>query len=84
MEEAAVSAGDGEGESGPAAGGGGLRRHAGPVTQRSLARLGREGGVRVGWREYRVLVLEWLGGVGVGGIGELGAATMRGLMGGRE
>lgn len=59
------------------------RRHAGPVTQRSLGALAREGGVKISWKEYRVLVLKWLEAVGVGGIGDLGRATMRGLgMGG--
>jgi len=57
-------------------------RHAGPVTQKSLAQLGRQGGVEVGWKDYRVLMLRWMGGMGVNGLGELGTATMRGLMGG--
>lgn len=56
-------------------------RHAGPVTQRSLVQLGREGGVKVDWRAYRVAVLEWLEGMGAGGVRELGGATMKGLMG---
>lgn len=30
-------------------------RHAGPVSQKSLMQLGREGGVKMGWKEYRVL-----------------------------
>lgn len=57
-------------------------RHKGPVSQKSLAQLGRRGGVEIGWKEYRVAVLRWLGAVGVDGFGELGVATMRGLMGG--
>ena len=59
-------------------------RHAGPITQKSLAALGREGGVKVDWKEYRVAVLRWLEGVGVKGIRELGGATMKGLLGGRD
>ena len=59
-------------------------QHAGPVNSRSLAGLAREGGVRVGWREYRVHVLKWLEAMGVNGIGNLGRATMRGLMGGES
>ncbi|MDI1491763.1 MAG: hypothetical protein OHK93_002973 [Ramalina farinacea] len=59
-------------------------KHAGPVNSRSLAGLAREGGVRVGWREYRVHVLKWLEAMGVDGIGNLGRATMRGLMGGES
>lgn len=54
-------------------------RHAGPVTMKSLAQLGRGGGVRMGWKEYRVLVLRWLEGVGVNGIADFGAATMPGM-----
>lgn len=46
--------------------------------------LGREGGVRVDWRQYRVAVLKWLDGMGVTGIKELGEATMKGLMGDQE
>lgn len=57
-------------------------RHAGPITQKALAQLGRRGGVEMGWKEYRVVVLRWLGAMGVTGFGELGVATMRGLMGG--
>ena len=59
-------------------------RHAGPLSQRSLAVLGKEGGMRLGWREYRVHVLQWLEEMGVGGIGNLGRATMKGLMGGER
>ena len=55
--------------------------HTGPVGQKSLAVLGKEGGVKLNWREYRVLVLRWLEDMGVGGIGDLGRATMKGLMG---
>ena len=58
-------------------------RHAGPVTQRSLAGLGAEGGVRVGWAEYRLEVLRWLGEKGVGGVGELMFCTMKHLMQGQ-
>lgn len=56
-------------------------RHAGPVSQKSLALLGREGGVDLGWKDYRVLVLRWLADRGVGGVGELMGCTMKGLMG---
>lgn len=54
-------------------------RHAGPITMKSLAQLGRQGGVQMGWKEYRVLVLRWLEGVGVNGIAGFGAATMPGM-----
>ena len=56
-------------------------RHAGPITTKSLARLGRQGGVKLGWKEYRVLVLTWLESVGVSGIADFGAATMPGMKG---
>lgn len=59
-------------------------RHAGPITQKSLASLGREGGVKMDWKEYRVAVLRWLEGIGAGGVRELGGATMKGLLGGPE
>lgn len=51
-------------------------RHAGPITMKSLAQLRREGGVKMGWKEYRVLALRWLEDVGVNGIADFGAATM--------
>ena len=54
-------------------------RHAGPITMKSLAQLGRGGGVSMGWKEYRVLVLRWLEGLGVSGIADFGAATMPGM-----
>ncbi len=46
--------------------------------------LGKEGGVRVDWRQYRVAVLKWLDRMGVTGFKELGEATMKGLMGDQE
>ena len=59
-------------------------RHAGPITMKSLAQLGRQGGVKMGWKEYRVHVLQWLEGVGVNGISDFGAATMPGMKGGQD
>ncbi|MCJ1456123.1 hypothetical protein MMC28_006482 [Mycoblastus sanguinarius] len=55
-------------------------RHAGPITQKSLAQLGRDGGVKVSWKEYRIAVLNWLEEVGAEGVGELGRATLPGLV----
>lgn len=46
--------------------------------------LGREGGLRVDWRQYRVAVLIWLDEMGVTGLKELGVATMKGLMGDQD
>ena len=59
-------------------------RHEGPVTQKSLVQLGREGGLRIDWKEYRVAVLRWLEGMGVKGVRELGGAAMKGLLGGQD
>ncbi|MCJ1483484.1 hypothetical protein MMC06_003651 [Schaereria dolodes] len=56
-------------------------RHAGPVGQRSLAALAADGGITVGWAEYRLEVLKWLGEIGVDGIGQLMFCTMKHLMG---
>lgn len=55
-------------------------RHAGPVTQRSLSRLGEAGGVRVSWQEYRIAVLEALEANGLRGVPELMRNTMKVLM----
>ncbi|MCJ1472792.1 hypothetical protein MMC13_001441 [Lambiella insularis] len=56
-------------------------RHAGPVTQKSLEALAIDGGIRFGWADYRLEVLNWLGDRGVGGVGELMFCTMKHLMG---
>ena len=58
-------------------------RHAGPVSQRSLAALGQDGGIKAGWAEYRLNVLQWLGDRGAVGIGELMFCTMKLLMSGK-
>ncbi|KAG8532138.1 uncharacterized protein KY384_003777 [Bacidia gigantensis] len=58
--------------------------HEGLVSPKSLQTLGRDGGLKIGWREYRVHVLKWLEGFGADGVGNLGRATMRGLMGGEK
>lgn len=54
-------------------------RHKGPVLQRTLTVLGKEGGVEVTFKQYRVQVLKWLDARGCGGIKELMFATMTGL-----
>lgn len=56
-------------------------RHAGPVTQKSLLVLGREGGVVVGWKDYRLAVLTYLKKRGMTGLAEFMGCTMKGLMG---
>lgn len=56
------------------------KRHRGPVTQRSLDTLAREGGVRLGWTEYRAGILRYLNGKGVEGVGELMRTTVKGVM----
>lgn len=56
-------------------------RQAGPVTQKSLEALAMDGGIRLGWADYRLEVLKWLGERGVSGVGELMFCTMKHLMG---
>jgi centromere protein I len=61
-----------------------IRYHQGPVSQRSLEVLKRKGGVSVEWEGadgYKVFVLEWLAGHGLGGIRELMFATVSKLRG---
>ena len=54
-------------------------RHAGPVTQRSLMNLNKDGGIQIGWKDYRVQVLEQLEKRSFGGIKELMFSTMKDL-----
>lgn len=55
-------------------------RHAGPVTQKSLAQLGKNGGLRMSWPDYRLGVLQFLEDKSVVGVGELMYNTMKHLM----
>ena len=55
-------------------------RHEGPVTQRSLAKLGDEGGLDVSWQSYRVENLKWLDSHGISGIKCLMYVTIKDLM----
>ncbi|THC98185.1 hypothetical protein EYZ11_002341 [Aspergillus tanneri] len=50
-----------------------------PVTQKALSALEKEGGVKLGWQEYRVRMLEWLDATGSVGIGNLMRSTMKAL-----
>lgn len=59
-------------------------RHAGPVTQRSLGQLGKDGGLKLAWANYRPGVLRYLEGKGVMGVGELMYNTLKHLMTARE
>lgn len=59
-------------------------RHAGPVTQKSLIVLGKEGGLELTWPQYRLGVLKYLEDKGVRGVGELMYNTMKHLMAQRE
>jgi centromere protein I len=54
--------------------------HAGPVTQRSLTVLEKEGGVALSWKQYRVEMLNWLESHGLDGMKKLMFATMKDLM----
>jgi centromere protein I len=55
-------------------------RHAGPVTQKSLVALGKEGGLQLAWPAYRLGVLTYLEGKGDNGVVELMYNTMKHLM----
>jgi centromere protein I len=55
-------------------------RHAGPVTQKSLALLDIQGGVSIAWSEYRLEVLRWMETHGAGGVSALMFCTMKHLM----
>ncbi|CAM1508376.1 Fc.00g052240.m01.CDS01 [Cosmosporella sp. VM-42] len=51
-------------------------RHAGPVTQTSLPKLGTSGGIGLTWQEYRITVLEALSAKELAGVAELLKNTM--------
>ncbi|KAI9837149.1 MAG: hypothetical protein M1838_004894 [Thelocarpon superellum] len=55
-------------------------RHAGPLTQHSLARLKEDDGLDVRWADYRRAVLRWLEARGVRGVSNLLYITMKDLM----
>lgn len=55
-------------------------RHSGPVTQRSLSLLGRNGGLNISQKEYRVEVLHYLRERGLTGIFEFMNRTMTSLI----
>ncbi|EGC49792.1 Mis6 domain-containing protein [Histoplasma capsulatum var. duboisii H88] len=50
-----------------------------PVTQKALAALHKDGGIRINWQEYRLRMLEWLDGIGAEGVGNLMRSTMKAL-----
>ncbi|KAJ2979223.1 hypothetical protein NQ176_g3383 [Zarea fungicola] len=52
-------------------------RHAGPVTQESLRKLGTSGGIRVNFTDYRLGVLEALRAKGMGGVESLLKESMK-------
>lgn len=52
-------------------------RHAGPVTQESLRKLGTSGGIRVNFTDYRLGVLETLRAKGMGGVESLLKESMK-------
>lgn len=55
-------------------------RHAGPVTQKSLAQLGRKGGLELTWQDFRLGVLRTLEDNEWNGIPELMYSTMKNLL----
>jgi centromere protein I len=50
-----------------------------PVTQKGLAALEKEGGVKFTWQEYRLKMLDWMDERGSQGIGKLMRSTMKAL-----
>jgi centromere protein I len=59
-------------------------RHPGPPTSKSLLQLGKNGGLRLPWPDYKLGVLHYLENKGVNGVGELMYNTMKHLMTARE
>ena len=57
-----------------------LPLHAGPVTQRSLTVLEKEGGLKLSWKQYRVGLLDYFESQGFDGMKKLMFATMKDLM----
>ncbi|KAF3069076.1 Inner centromere protein mis6 [Daldinia childiae] len=55
-------------------------RHAGPITRASLSSLAHSRGLRVGWDDYRLGVLNYLEQKGMAGVGELMYNTMTNVM----
>lgn len=55
-------------------------RHRGPVTRISLQLLQHEGGVEIGWLDFRLHVLRWLGNCGANGVQKLMQRTIKALM----
>lgn len=59
-------------------------RHAGPVTQKSLALLSRKGGLELSWQDFRLGVLRLLEDQEWSGIPELMYSTMKNLLDARS
>ncbi|GJN75235.1 Mis6 domain-containing protein [Purpureocillium lilacinum] len=76
LEDEALDRGGGGGRGGDDDEGSIRARHAGPVTQDSLAKLAAAGGLRLSWQEYRIEVLEALSARGLPGVTELLKNTM--------
>lgn len=55
------------------------RRLTKPVTQKALANLDKEGGLKINWQDYRLRILDWMDENGSLGIGELMRNTMKAL-----
>ncbi len=57
-----------------------VKRHAGPVFDKTLKQLDRDGGLRLQFADYRLGVLRYMENKGVDGVGELMYNTMKNLM----
>lgn len=56
------------------------KRHAGPVTQKTLVQLEKDGGLRLPFPDYKLGVLRYIEKKGIVGVGELMYNTMKHLM----
>ncbi|KKF93939.1 Inner centromere protein mis6 [Ceratocystis platani] len=56
------------------------RRHAGPITVQSLAKLAAQGGVDLSFQDYRLMVLKYMEANGLPGLPELMRCTLQILM----
>lgn len=54
-------------------------RLKGPVTQKALGALEKDGGVKMSWQDYRLRMLDWLDATGSRGTGDLMRSTMKAL-----
>ncbi|KAK3071319.1 hypothetical protein LTS18_014888 [Coniosporium uncinatum] len=54
-------------------------RHGGPPNQRSVDALGKDGGLRLTYKQYRIETIDWLEAKGIRGFKELMSAVIKDL-----